>query len=37
MLLEVYTDEDAYSKESFVGYSRAVLFHPLFMKGSAVL
>jgi hypothetical protein len=37
MLLEVYTAEDAHSGKSFVGYSGTVLFHPLFMKDSAVL
>ena len=37
MLLEIYTDEDAHSNVSFVGYSRTVLFHPLFMNGRVLL
>jgi hypothetical protein len=37
MLLWVYTDKNAHSKESFVGYSRTVLLHPLFMKDRVFL
>jgi len=37
MLVEVYTNRSAYSNEPFVGYSRAILLDPLFVKDGVFL